>query len=264
MALVTSKAIGVDPVLNMARQALYRFAALSLADPRVGSWQELRRMRDDRLLAEAAALIRTRPQARPVKLGAAELRARHLDPTNVLERLPASHVALNAEYENTFGLVVGSACPPYETEYIDSKFAFQRSNTLADISGFYYAFGLAISDERPERPDHIALELEFMASLLALERRAAEGDSTRREGRLNICRAAQARFLKEHLAWWVPAFAKLLAHESSSDFYRAVGVFLAALIPVERALLKVESQSRNLAPSPEEKPDACDGCQLAT
>jgi TorA maturation chaperone TorD len=180
----------------------------------------------------------------------------------MLQRLPESQAALNAEYESTFGLVVGSACPPYETEYIGSKFAFQRSNSLADINGFYHAFGLAIASGRAERPDHVALELEFMASLLGLERHAACEGSHGKEELLAICRDAQARFLKEHLAWWVPAFARLLGHENESGFYAAVGLFLAALIPSERALLNVDVQSRRVRPSQLEAPDACTGCGL--
>ena len=37
----------LDPALSMARQALYRFAALSLLDPKCGSWEQLDALRDD-------------------------------------------------------------------------------------------------------------------------------------------------------------------------------------------------------------------------
>jgi TorA maturation chaperone TorD len=190
-----------------------------------------------------------------------ERAASFLDPQLVLARLADSQCAFNAEYENTFGLVVSSDCPPYETEYIDSKFAFQRSNALADISGFYHAFGLAIADTHAERADHVALELEFMATLLSLERHAADGDF--RERRLTVCREAQARFLMDHLAWWIPLFSALLAREHRGGFYEAVAVFLSALIPAERALLNVDVQSPPGSPDPQQQPDGCDGCPLA-
>src|SRR3990172_11111746 len=181
------------PAVNMARQSLYRFAALSLLDPLAGSWRQLHALRDDPVLIDAAAFLRTLPGARPKTMGLGERPLNDLDPRLVLDRLPDSQSALNAEYECTFGLLVSSACPPYETEYVDSKFAFQRSNSLADVSGFYRAFGLAISDRRPERPDHVVLELEFMAHLLGLEPHAPVEKPDRRRGQQQVCRDAQAR-----------------------------------------------------------------------
>jgi TorA maturation chaperone TorD len=253
-----------DRAVNIARQALYRFASLSLTDPRAGSWERLSVLRDDPVPMEAAALVRSLRQARPAELGVGERPLADLNPRLVLDRLPRSRRDLNAQYETTFGLLVSCACPPYETEYINSKFAFQRSNSLSDISGYYHAFGLEIAEAHPERPDHIVLELEFMARLLGLERQAADDDAQCREERFHLCRDAQKRFMTEHLAYWAPPFAKLLNHVNCSGFYAAVGVFLAALIPAERALLNVDVQSRPLLPSTQERPEACEGCQLAT
>ena len=193
MATITSRVTEFDQATNLARQALYRFAALSLVDPRAGSWDQLRRAAADRLLSHAASVLRASPRVKSVKLGVGERAAKFLDPAAVLDRLPDSEEALNTQYENTFGLVVGSACPPYETEYIGSKLTYQRSNSLADINGFYHAFGLTIARGRAERPDHVALELEFMASLLGLERQAASSSRTSDKGLLTICRDAQAR-----------------------------------------------------------------------
>ena len=206
--------------------------------------------------------LKSCPQARPPALGRGERPIEMLDPRLVLGRLPNSERDLNAQYESTFGLLVSSNCPPYESEYINSKFAFQRSNSLADINGFYHAFGLTTADGHPERPDHVVLELEFMACLLGLERRAADEDSTRRTDHQQVCRDAQSRFLQEHLGWWTPAFAKLLSVGDPQGFYAAAGDFLAALIPAERALLELPPSSQPAAPSTVERPELCEGCQL--
>lgn len=264
MKLNSKPTVAADPTVIMARQVLYRFASLTLADPLAGAWDRLDTLRNDSPLVEAAALIREVAKISPSELGLGERPTAELDPRPVLDQLPGSRHAHNAEYEKTFGLLVSSICPPYETEYIGSKFEFQRSNGLSDINGFYHAFGLAIADKHPERADHIVLELEFMAHLLELDRRAANDAGELRKNHLQVCRDAQSRFLKEHLAWWVPAFAKLLALESRSGFFAAAGVFLAALIPVERAVLKVDRQSRPLSASRPELPETCEGCQLAT
>jgi TorA maturation chaperone TorD len=251
-----------DRAANIARQAMYRFAGLAFLDPQAGSWNRLNALQDDSLLFGAAILIRSLPDARPAEFGPLEYPIEMLDPRRVLDHLPDSERALNAQYENTFGLLVSSHCPPYETEYINSKFAFQRSNTLADISGFYQAFGLTPSGSRPERPDHVVLELEFMACLLGLERQAYDDDSERQKNRRQVCRDAQARFQHEHLGWWTPAFAKLLGVANPSGFYAAAGEFLAALIPTERGFLKVPPAPQPVGPTAVERPEHCEGCEL--
>jgi TorA maturation chaperone TorD len=254
-----------DPAVLMARQSLYRFAALSLLDPQADSWEQLEVLRDDALLSEAAALVRNLSEAKQKKRGPGERPLSELDPARVLARLPESWQQFNEKYENTFGLLVSNACPPYETEYINSKYAFQRSNTMADVSGFYFAFGLTTSVAHPERPDHIVQELEFMAFLIGMERQAAGGeDVTVRRQRLEVCRDAQTRFLREHLSWWAPVFAKLLSREDPDGFYAAAGAFLAALIPAERAWLRVELTERPAEPSTLERPEVCEGCELVS
>ena len=178
-----------------------------------------------------------------------------------MERLPATRDKFNAAFENTFGLLVSNACPPCETEYIPGTYVFQRSNALADISGFYRVFGLVISSSHSERPDHIVQELEFMAFLIGMECQAFDVAVTVRQQRLEICRAAQTRFLREHLSWWTPSFARLLSREEPGGYYEAAGLFLATLIPVDRALLGVEHAGQHAEPSPLERPEDCEGCE---
>ncbi|RIK86034.1 MAG: hypothetical protein DCC67_03250 [Planctomycetota bacterium] len=250
-----------DVAVNLARLAVYRFLAISLTDPRHGAWSRLAALREGDVLPQAAALLR-QSQA-DAELGPAELAGEDLDPARALASLPEGQEALNAQYEATFGLLVSGRCPPYETEYVNSKFSFQRSNGLADVAGYYAAFGVGVAGARPERPDHITLELEFMALLVDLERRAMEcGDASSIERRA-ICRDAQASFLREHLAWWAPAFAKLLRYEAGGEFYAAIGRLLAAFIPLERALLGVPIVAPVDSLEPPEPLETCEGCGLA-
>ncbi len=251
-----------DAALNQARQALYRFAALALADPRTGSWSELADPRCQQVAQTAAALVRDEPAAVAHTLALGELPLERLDVAGVLAVLPPSQDTLNAEYEATFGLLVSGACPPYESEYVNGKFTFQRSQTLADVAGFYRAFGMAPSDAHPERHDHVVLELEFVALLIDMERRAADSTGPQAVQRRAVCRAAQRRFLTEHLAWWTPAFARLLVHENPDGFYAAVGNFLAALIAAERAVLRLPMPTAATGPTTIERPEECEGCVL--
>lgn len=251
-----------DGAMCFARQSLYRFAALTLVDPRLNAWEQLSHPLTAQLAREAAALMRDEPAAEVHPLGLGERPLADLDPALVLARLPANAEAWNVVYEQTFGLLVSSHCPPYETEYINSKFTFQRSQGLADIAGFYSAFGLEPSTSHPERHDHLALELEFMAFLLGLERAAAESDNADRVARSAVCRDAQRKFLAEHLIWWVPTFARLLSRQDPGGFYDAVSQFLAALMTAERALAGISATLGQVGPSTVERPEECAGCLL--
>jgi TorA maturation chaperone TorD len=252
-----------ERALCLARQALHRFAALTFVDPRAGAWERLRALAGSTLLAEAAELVRSEVRAANIELARGELSADRLDPAQVLDRLPPTAQALNDEYEAAFGLLVSGSCPPYETEYVNSKLVFQRSNGLADIAGFYRAFGLEPSAELPERHDHIVLELEFMAYVAGLEAGAASKRSALWRERADICTRAQRRFLAEHLAWWAPTLAHLLARQSRGGFYAAAAQFLAALIPAERALLAVPMPSLGeVKPTSIDRPEECEGCIL--
>lgn len=252
-----------DPALSRARQSLLRFTALALADPRTGSHRHLLALRSNRLLDQAAALIRQDPAAHVQPLGPGERPLDDLVPGRLLAALPETPGSFEEIYEKTFGLLVSASCPPCETEYIDGKRSFQRSQTLADIQGFYRAFGLTLPTTHRERADHISLELEFVAFLVDMERRAIESDAEDRRERAEVCREAQARFLGEHLAWWAPAFALLLAKESRGGFYALAARLLAALVAAERGLLGVAAPDRLAGPSTIERPEACDGCLLS-
>lgn len=255
--------IRFDPALSMARQSLYRFASLAFADPRLGVWDELNLLVGQPLLPEAASLVRSLPEAETHLLGIGERPLKLLVPERVLDRLPDSSAQLNSEYESTFGLLVSSNNPPYESEYVNSKQDFQRSNGLADIAGFYRAFGLATVDAHPERPDHLSLELEFMAHVIGMERRAWESAGGQASERQQVCADAQSRFLGEHLLWWAPAFSRLLIREHPRGFYAAAATFLAAWVPVERSLFGVPPMQVPPSLSTMERPEECEGCQIA-
>jgi TorA maturation chaperone TorD len=251
-----------DRATSLARQILYRFVAHTLKDPQNGSWIKLKEFEDDLLIHEAAFFLRSHVRLDDASLAPGERPSSELCVKTLFEHLPSSTAEMNSIYEQTFGLLVSSPCPPYESEYIDSKFVFQRSNALADLNGFYAAFGLKVADDRPERSDHIVLELEFMAHLIRLERAAAEIDISECVERQRVCHDAQARFLREHLVWWVPAFSKLLRRIDPVGFYGAVGTFLGALIAFERTAFELPAPSRGAAPSEIEMSEMCDSCQI--
>ncbi len=104
--------------------------------------------------------------------------------------------------------------------YGDSlRFAGQPTD-LADLSGFYLAFGFGPPAEAASPPDHIGTELEFVSLMYlklasALERRNAE--------QVYITQRALAAFLRDHLGRWSDALCSSLRDSGANTAYRAVG-----------------------------------------
>ncbi|MCG3146908.1 MAG: Chaperone protein TorD [Verrucomicrobiae bacterium] len=156
-----------------------------------------------------------------------------------------------------FGHTVRGDCPPHELEYGELKAdALYQPHRLADIAAFYSAFGLEIVPEMADRVDHIAMECEFYAVLCAKEEVAAEN--------LDLCRDAQKKFLREHLARWTPAFSRRLARLAGDPFYRAVADILhrAILAECDRHHLRPGNADLHLRPV-EEMVDVCGSCGIS-
>ncbi len=256
-----------DAAVDLAREGLYRFLAAVLKDPHDASWPRLLTPENQRLACEAADLLRTSAELHPHELGFGELPPELLTLAPLCAELERPVEELRADYDRVFGLMVPAReCPLYETEYYRNSEPFFRAQQMADIAGFYRAFGLAPSYAGPQRPDYLVLELEFMALLLTKKRLALAEAETNPEsaGHAEVCDEAQRGFFRDHLAWWVPAFAAGLRRKAGEGFYAAVGEALAALIPAERGHLGVDTPAAPAArPNPIElleEPSACAGC----
>src|SRR3972149_5214234 len=114
-----------------------------------------------------------------------------------------------------------------------------RAQQLADVAGFYRAFGLRVAAGFRERPDHIATELEFMQVLALKEARAL---ARRDRAHAGICRRAQARFLQEQLGRWLAPYTAKLAAQDGEGFYARVAGLARDLVAQEAAQLGVEAQ----------------------
>lgn len=165
---------------------------------------------------------------------------------------------LQNAYRVTFG-VTGSLC--YETEY-GLPHEFRQSQEMADISGFYRAFGFVLGTEVRERPDHLAVECEFMHVLALKESSAARSGSAEH---VEICVEAQAKFLRDHLGQWVGLFAQSLALNTDGA-YLALGEFAAAYVMADAARLGVTFTPRSLKEVQHTPPGpslSCGECSLA-
>lgn len=163
---------------------------------------------------------------------------------------------LQIEFRAVFGHNLSPDCPPYETQYGKSD-VFRQTNALADLSGFYRAFGLELA-EGDRRPDHLPVELEF-ASLLCLKEALAVKNA--QEEKAAICRDARAKFLERHLASWLPAFAAAIERKNPSGCYAGLAKALAAFAAWDAASLGVEGDAPRPQEARREEPeDPCLSC----
>lgn len=165
---------------------------------------------------------------------------------------------LQSEYRRSLGLT-GSMC--YETEY-GLPHEFRQSQELADLAGFYHAFGFNVGGVVHERPDHLAAELEFMYAL-ALKETYAENNYL--SDAVEICADAQRKFLRDHLARWIGLFAERVALSAPEGVYRALADFANAFVHADAELLGVEIQTPPLAqvlPTPLGPDLSCGDCAL--
>jgi TorA maturation chaperone TorD len=169
---------------------------------------------------------------------------------------------LGESYQEIFGHTAHGQLPPYESEY-GSGDVFRQAQELADIGGFYRAFGLEMSRSRHERNDHIAAECEFLSLLATKEAYdVVEGD-------LESCEAvrkAERLFLRDHAAGFGRAFARSLERSSGHALYRAAGQLCFDFLTSECSRFEVPPgrEVLELRPTVEaEPPMACGGCELA-
>ncbi len=171
-----------------------------------------------------------------------------------LAALQESHVVL-------FGHAVRGTCPPYELEYEAGDIP-QKSNELADIAGFYGAFGMEMDADAHERADHVAVQCEFMGVLALKELYALETDNTDAQ---QVVSDAQRSFLADHAGRWMPAVASRLTKADPEGFYGRLGRFLEAFIAAECKRFKVRQGPQLLELRPvDPQRDATIDCGVET
>jgi TorA maturation chaperone TorD len=172
----------------------------------------------------------------------------------VLPQLRAEE--LRQTYERLFGHTLRGRVCPYECEYGRNPL-LQQAHQLADVGGFYAAFGLRPASNNGERVDHVACEVEFLEFLSVKEVIALELEE--RDG-WQVTHEAARRFLREHLARFGRAFARNLREEAPPGFYLLLAELCEVFLVVECDRLGVPLGPELLALRPEEDenvPMAC-------
>lgn len=144
------------------------------------------------------------------------------------ENLPADLPSLKAQHAWLFSS--GGGCPHQESHYLAAN-TFQKTDLMADVAGFYAAFGVRTSRERRELPDFLGSELEFLWLLGRKEARAL------RQGKPEaaaICREAREKFLSEHLAAWIDPYRERVERSAAGPLYVMVARLLECYVRAQR------------------------------
>ncbi len=118
------------------------------------------------------------------------------------------------EYNRLF--LIRPKAPPYETIYTNPE-GQMRGLLTARLEQEYLEAGLAISPELNELPDHISVELEFMAYLCMKE---AEARQTNDDIEADHFHVLQELFMAQHLARWFPKFAQRFKESEPGSIYK--------------------------------------------
>lgn len=99
-------------------------------------------------------------------------------------------------------------------------------NELGSITRAYRKTGIKIADNVVERPDHIALEFDFLFYLASMELQAANKKDLHSSYEW---RRIELGFWDEHLSEFATAFAKDLKNNSKCRFYQLISEILLQL-----------------------------------
>lgn len=141
-----------------------------------------------------------------------------------------SEHSLDECYSDHMNLFIGpgkSLAPPWESTYaVNGEGLLFQKETL-EVRKWYRAFGLQIDNLYHEPDDHIAYELEFVATLAG---QAAEALRTVDTSKGNQLIQAQKEFLETHLLIWAFEWCELMIQKAQTDFYRGIAYLVKGFL----------------------------------
>jgi TorA maturation chaperone TorD len=153
----------------------------------------------------------------------------------------------------------GCLCPVNETAYVRRD----KGAILADLAGFYRAFGFAPAADVGEKPDHIVSELQFTALLLVMLARARDADDDEAAG---VTYDALRAFADDHLGAWVGLFCERLAATAGLPALAGLAALLAgtwrALAAEHGFAVTIATDDAMPGEDPGATPYECDGCPV--
>ncbi|MFN8497553.1 MAG: molecular chaperone TorD family protein [Anaerolineae bacterium] len=140
------------------------------------------------------------------------------------EHIPArADAAWRDEMAAEYQRVLAENIYPYESVFLGDDLMLNTEVTRR-VESFYRDAGFAPGAARVAALDHLGVELECMARLIAAEVAGPDPDAARQR---------QARWLAEHLARWAPVCALTVARLAPHPIYRALAQLTWELVLAE-------------------------------
>jgi len=125
-------------------------------------------------------------------------------------------------------------CPPYESTYMAARGA-SEAIVLASVERDYATAGLYGTSTKKQAPDHISMEMEFLAILCGREAEAWEAEKTPQGiGLLE----KQSKFIETHLGLWLRAFAYDVRKADEGGLYADAAAATLAFVTHDRDLVE--------------------------
>lgn len=156
------------------------------------------------------------------------------------ESIPSPSVPqdeLESEYINSFDIT--PPCPLYEFHYRSGELT--RREILEELLCFYGHFEVKLSEMEKDYPDHLVVELEFMA-FLAMK----EADAGERGTDPNPYRRAQRDFLERHLGRWADRLDARIQKVTRERFYRGAGFLLREFVKGHLSHLREQGSGESI------------------
>ena len=134
---------------------------------------------------------------------------------------------LSIEFTRLFIGPYSPPTPPYGSVYLEKERKVMGDSTM-DAQARYQNFGLDISSNFKEVPDHITVELEFMFFLIFKEIESIKSYIPEQAQEIIL---HQKSFHNGHLNAWIPDFTDCVIKHTGLEFYRnlakATRIFVA-------------------------------------
>ncbi len=165
------------------------------------------------------SLLRSEEMSRALEPLRAGLGGDERSDEEVLERLAVEYSAL---------FIQPGSFPPYESVFKKGRHLAEPADQVEII---YQLNGFNYRSQWPSLfPDHLGLEMNFVASLLDSQIKALEKGLTEDAKRLEDTRA---EFMKKHLCQWGPQYMEKIAEMTSDPFYNPLVNFARAFLESE-------------------------------